>query len=266
MAYEPTATSGQARFTGDIEDHSEVKRWAQGNRAHIRGFLQEHCSEWIQATGGNRAYRGVKTTGRLPMFTRTVRSDRRPLHSSEETHKWMQWVLHTAGSSAGRDNSLFVTGDETIAGSYGDRQVVLPMGSFSYTWLPGVMDWFGLIFIGRKLPNLDWLDPERIAASPLFQVAFQRGIPPALSDQQRATLEAQGSVELVRQLISDGKTAGLFSMKDHTIYDPEKVRRDVKVDQGLPEALKSGAEIMVRCDQALYLHPVAYDTVMGEMT
>lgn len=250
-----TAPPGLTDFPDFVTDTDPVVRqeWAWENLSAIRELLKTECSEWISASGGELSYRGVGNSfPGLPVFTQPVRKDRRPRSSSPETHEWMQWLLKTAGSRALRDNSLFVTGVPAIAASYGQPQIVFPMGSFSYTWAPGVEDWYRMRFAGSKMPSLGWLDPERVAQSPGFQEELSAEIVILEPDQEEA-YKRGGAVGLARQLIQDGNTAVMFSITDTSLYDPERVRAGIKVDEGLPEALKQGAEIMVACEKALYM-------------
>ena len=233
----------------------EVAEWAREYRTIIGRFLSLHCESWIREAQGHPTFRGTNRTNNWPTFTRKVRDDREPRDSSPEENQLFEFFLEAAGSSARRHNSLYVTGREGYADSYGRPHVVYPMGNFSYTWLPGTSDWGGLVNMGARPPSWQWIVPERMAQTQWFQHLTQHRMS-EFPESWETILHEDGPIALAKTMIYDGRRHPSIKITDPAIYDPERIRQDVKVDQGLPEALKSGAEIMVQCEQALYLHPL----------
>lgn len=252
--YEPQQITG-TWLPKDRLDNDEVTEWAREHRIIIGRLLSLHCEPWIREAQGHLTFRGTDRTNNRPAFTRRVRDDRKPRDSGPEENQLFEFFLEAAGSSARRHNSLYVTGREDYADSYGFPHVVYPMGNFSYTWLPGVSDWGILANMMAHPPSRQWIVPERMAQTQWFQHLTQHSMS-EFPKSWETILHEEGPITLAKVMIRDGRRHPSIKITDSAIYDTERIRQDVKVDQGLPEALKTGAEIMVRCNQALYLHPL----------
>lgn len=249
--YDPHPVPGTSVYIHPPDNNPRMTQWAENNLDTLREFVRENCGPWLSQSQGRPAYRGVSRRVAFPAFVKPVREDRRPRDSGPGEDEWYEFLLRTAGSQATRRNALFATGRWQYAEEYGRVYGVLPMGQFSYTWLPGVSDWGSLT--NADSPTVKWIDPERLANSR----AFGRFVDQihAYSESLQNVLDDQGPLALAGELIrrTGGSHWGIDTT-DTSIYDPQLIRQGIRVDEGLPEALHRGAELMIRCDQALYIH------------
>lgn len=254
----PGTTEHRSEYRNAIDAREETVEWAEANRQVLTHFIRKHCGPWLSHADGRAAYRGVGKFDGLLTFLRRVRADRAPRDSTPDEDAWFEFVLRAAGSGVLRSNALFVTGQETVAYIYGWPFRVYPMGPIRYAWLPGVSDWGALVYLSNRTQTNSWIDPQRVMATPEFQTFLQHMSPAQLE----AVHDDGGAEALIRKSIEGGPARG-FSVTDPRIYDPERIRRDVETDRGLARALRTGSEIMVSCEQALYLHPVVDEVIRG---
>lgn len=251
QGYDPQPVPGTSLYVHAPNDKNQILQWGENNRDALQEFIQQHCGPWLDQSQGRPAYRGVSRGVAFPAFVREVRQNRRPRDSSPDKDAWYEFMLNTAGSGVTRRNALFVTGRWQYAEVYGQVYRVLPMGEFSYAWLPGVSDWGSLT--NPDSAAVKWIDPELLVGSYKFGQFVDRIHTYSVAWQN--VLKDQGPLALAKDLlrITGGNHWGI-DLTDPSIYDPELIRQGIRVDEGLPEALQRGAELMIRCDQALYIH------------
>lgn len=194
----------------------------------IAEFIAQYCEPWVNATDGmisGFVWRGIKTAGRTDAFVRKTRTDRKPLHTTDELHIAFNTMLEIAGSKANRTNSAFVTNRLDQASGYGDVYAYFPIGNFDYAWSPRFGDWTsGINYRELALRYLK------------------------LSPELRQTIKTIDSWRVGDVLISEfGQT--VFQDKRH--YDVNAIKNDFKANEGLREAIDSGHEIMIRTDKYL---------------
>lgn len=104
--------------------------------ADIIQSIPELCAKFISESGGLPLFRGfgtkeqAKATGAKE---ETIRQDRRPKDSSNESHDLMDLYFQKKLGKKIRSASLFCSGSQA-AGGYGFLHYVLPVGDYSYLW------------------------------------------------------------------------------------------------------------------------------------
>lgn len=104
----------------------------------IMNLLKTNCKEIIsiyQKTGKFlwRGIRGVDDMVRINIW-----KDRQPLQLKKEIHDATNNALTELGLIAHRGNSIFVSPDVGVAGTWGSRYVIFPRDGFKYTWFENV--------------------------------------------------------------------------------------------------------------------------------
>jgi len=99
-------------------------------------FIEEHCSEFLaSAKAANRfLYRGIKTyDSPSKIFLGSPRNDRRSRDTDPAVQLIVDEYLTLQGFKALRSNSIFCTGEEQNALTYGDPYIIFPINGFEYT-------------------------------------------------------------------------------------------------------------------------------------
>jgi hypothetical protein len=126
----------------------------QGNPEELLQYIKENCQQWLKhtANGQHKVYRGIgyesiKTgtpvPGKFPadeVFVKPIRTDRRAL-GNKFYREIYNTLLSDLGAKARRENSVPVTSDRDQADQFGMPYVFMPVGPFSYTWSPAILDW-----------------------------------------------------------------------------------------------------------------------------
>lgn len=96
--------------------------------------LETECSDILQVyrTANAVFYRGEKTTKYF--FMKQIRQDRKPVEFNEEAHILLHKIMLQHGIKATRMNSIFCTGRQSIADSWGDIFVIFPKDGWSASW------------------------------------------------------------------------------------------------------------------------------------
>lgn len=99
--------------------------------------LKKECSEIISTykSTGKYLYRGEKDARIRRIFKASIHQDRIPVQMDLKIHHRFNDALKSAGFIAHRGNSIFTTGDRSVAEPWGKLIViVLPVNGFDYTW------------------------------------------------------------------------------------------------------------------------------------
>lgn len=102
----------------------------------------ERADWWIGQSGGLVVYRGfeLRTSESTPVLFVSPRADRTPVDTHRRWHQLLDQYLQAKFGVPFRSNSLFCTGDPAVAQFYGNRYIVIPMGTGKYVWSPSIDD------------------------------------------------------------------------------------------------------------------------------
>lgn len=178
-------------------------------------FIVDNCQPYFKAVRGNThatMFRGLQHSDVKTSRIVKVRDDRNPrMMNAGETLAW-QKAIQSAGKIAHRTNSVMVIGDYDAAAGFGYKEravVVIPIGEFNYTWVPGIDDG-------------NW----------------------STSKEQKAALDARMADRASRGLPEMGQHDDEFvEWRDRTIGDVKNIHGD---DNTLTHALRSYHEVMIR--------------------
>ncbi|HKK68826.1 MAG TPA: hypothetical protein VJ946_11465 [Bacteroidales bacterium] len=208
---------------GILDPNNHPGSWKEvreHNAKIIRAFVQEHCQPWIKKSGNQVVYRGThRNPQEYSAFVSGIRKNRRPRDSAAYQHRYFNTMIKMAGGVANRTNSMFVSGSSFHAAEYGIRYVVYPMGEFHYTWHAGWSDWYA------------------------ETNGFYADIMPNVLPDDWDELDDDATLDL------------MWNPKN---IDPEKVKKAVRVDRGLKEAIKLHHEILIAAEKAVYIEEDFY--------
>jgi hypothetical protein len=112
-------------------------------RSDCKPFLKE------MKKAGQFLYRGYNDPNditwsfnkdKIQYFKKVVRKDRKPRDMYQSVHEKLDKLFMEKFGWKVRSNSLFCTGDRTIALGYGALFIVFPIGKFRYVWSPEIYD------------------------------------------------------------------------------------------------------------------------------
>ena len=144
----PTDAELEAEAMRDEEDFLENSK--------IRALLMKDCAPFMkECRRGGFLYRGIQNLDDLdpvlvdesmgdeiPVFKKAVRTDRRPLETSDEGQvMYDKWFEKKFGYKV-RAQSMFCFPEDSKAAArqYGQVCLVFPIGDFQYVWSPKVVD------------------------------------------------------------------------------------------------------------------------------
>lgn len=190
----------------------------------IVNFIRTNCQPWLNASNKQFIYRGVpKIPREYTSFTKKTRVSRKPKDSSLEQHKSLNFLINLAGGIANRSNSIFCTKSKATARDYGTAFVVLPIGNFNYTWSPIWKDWY-------------------IGGSTKINSVLTKEATEILNSELEKNFDFGNKGPVLKKLYNDPNS-----------YDINKIKETIKVDEGLPEAINSFQEIMIKCKSGFYI-------------
>lgn len=138
------------------------RKWA----AEVAAYMAEHCQPWIKEVGVEQVvYRGTDREIPTPLPIMNVRDDRRSLGGMpDRVQDAFDQHLKASGATARRMNSVFVTSDKHHAQHFGPAHVIIPIGTYSYTFFPAIGDanHWTTDQIDRDIEWSEW--PEQVAA------------------------------------------------------------------------------------------------------
>lgn len=118
-------------------------------RDKLVAYIKEHAAPFLSECGGHIAYRGLMhgqmEEDQLVATVKTVRQDRRRRDSGRGEQEIMLKTIKDLGLTATRTNSIFVTGDRSLANSFGETAIAIPLGEFKYSWSPLLRDATGSV-------------------------------------------------------------------------------------------------------------------------
>jgi hypothetical protein len=213
-------------------------------------YIRTNAAQWMQESekGTYLAYRGLTTRSFPPgnddlgdsfaekAFTGIgSKSGRRPLDTSAIRTVAFDAIIKAAGGIATRSNSIFGTGGQASASSYGHLFVLIPLGTYNYTWSPAHRDWtttFGVDSIMRMV-------------RPEF----------------RDAIKTMGHWDLNKMTHNDARSSSNYKtmieiLSDPASYEPSVVRQKIIADKNTwSRAVEARHEIMIHCDKVLYVEP-----------
>lgn len=123
----------------------------EADAENLVAILERDCGPFLkQSKKQGLLYRGIKgsfsnkgtTAEGIKYAIKEVRTDRKPLHTTESHHEIIDaWFKKKFGFNA-RSESMFCFGDvgsDNIA-QYGKKYIVFPIGDFKYVWSSEVRD------------------------------------------------------------------------------------------------------------------------------
>lgn len=239
----------------------------------LADYIYEQAQPWMLSTdtGQLRVYRGV-SRGYDPVFTAPVRQDRLPTDTPEDKHRAFNAIIAAAGGRANRSNAAFVSGDKGFASGYGDVYVFIPLGQFHFTWSPLYRDWTSDFELDAMT---ELMKPGVQNPADLAKYA-QRQIDNFL---ERASYSEDYETRAQAARLQDPNSSEYREMfayyrdvaKERVVspnpedYRPEAVRVQIRVDDDLNRAIRSGHEIMIQAQTGLYIDTPIYDRVIKHL-
>ncbi len=198
-------------------------------------FILKHCQPFLKLKPDPlkdpKLFRGMESGYMYPTVV-DVRQDRKPRDMSVEIQNGIDAELKKRGFVARRGNSIFCTGNFNFALQYGKPYLVFPIGEFSYTWSRSVQD---------------------------------------LIKQQKSFLSDYGLTTKTGKSFVPG-----FGAVNKALADRDGINGDFKriVDDieyqtsNFHDALVSGNEILINCQQVLYVPYMEpeYRKIIAEIT
>lgn len=129
--------------------HTLLEAWPEQQQSidEAMFWIKANGLPWLKAAGGRVAYRGMTpgVSSHQDFFTKTIRTDRKPLSSSDDLHETLNDSIENCGKVANRTNAAFVSGNLTRANGYTggiahNARIVIFTSPFNYTWAPDIYD------------------------------------------------------------------------------------------------------------------------------
>lgn len=221
----------------------------------LKSFIGKNCMPFLKEAKYHILYRGVNTSsGKVSAdhtdpiaFIKPVRQDRIPLNSNKFMTNFFNTMIKDTGLVANRNNAIFCSGDKAVAVTYGKVYAVIPIGQFNYTWSPAADDWFLNYHTLRRVFEFK----ERYQNSRNSVEEVYRMIRHYISDTERGSIE--DVLALPKQKQDEWVDTVLNKLIDRVI---EEEPLELEGDDGtLTKAIISGHEIMIKCDEVLYIDP-----------
>lgn len=108
----------------------------------LADFIRENCQPFLKLKPNplkNALLRGIRGASYYPSVV-DVLQNREPVDISINVQYGIDDELKKRGFVARRGNSIYCTGDYSIATGYGAVYMVFPIGDFSFTWSKAVLD------------------------------------------------------------------------------------------------------------------------------
>jgi len=268
-----------------------TKKKAHEAASKLVALIKKTARPWLNQTDNGKigVYRGSDAGDNNYAYIRAVRDNRRPKDSDASQHEMFNKLIAVAGGIANRNNSMFVTGDESLAETFGKTWVVIPQGKFHYTWNTRWRDWTNdstemgawNYFLNSKIAKvylkadddfraardeymalIDKLDDKATKArrekDPNAKKYFQELKNFSKQANKRRWLDT-------RQLYYRREAAKMRKLPGEEFFSVPAVKKYILVDMGLPKAIKSGHEIMIQCNSAIYIDDSMYDDMIIPM-
>lgn len=248
----------------------------------FKQVVEEKCQPFLKAAGIDTSkpvrdwpvlYRGSDRFINVPYKIVPVRTDRRPRDTPKETHHKFNDIIAKAGGVANRTNSIFTSGDPSAASGYGDHlYLVFPVGNFHYTYATGIHDWTGALNPLFSPPYILPISDKKVERAlnellDLQELPWSDIVAPMVGHlRDHSTVIARHHVlslashELIPTSIShESRELLVAAWKQHRYFwdRPEALIGDliaprIRADDGsLKQAIKSGVEIMIHCNEVI---------------
>lgn len=199
-------------------------------------FIMDNCRPWLNQTNNGQLYvfRGIQdlAASDAVFFTKNIRLDRKPTDTHEYYTKAFNLIIEMAGGQANRNNSLFCTGNHEVASSYGRPFIVLPIGDFNYTWSPFWKDWY---------------NNKRSIIKACVNDSSNKKIDEYKSMWHSDVISFAEMQTKEEKIITNPES-----------YSIENIKKAIKVNTNIHDAIESHNEIMIRASKALYVSPEFY--------
>lgn len=251
----------------------------------VANYIQENCSKWLAETDSGRYtfFRGIKeNTEKYLAFTLPVLTNREPRDSIRLGHDAYNAIIEAMGGTADRSNSVFAVSDYTTAKAYGahpsgQASIIFPIGDYSYTWSKAWDDWniddIDTLesFVGRYMYNIPDLRADAEYAYEQLLDTLQQQAANAQTEIARGQLESeitgletwQGKRDFIEEYIEDnnGSEAAHEAYTNPSSYNTKTLARTIMVDEDLCVAAEMKHELMIHCENVLYIDPGFYELV-----
>lgn len=111
----------------------------------IVALIKKDCQPFLSQLDGAPMYRGLRRKAGAhneDFLKKEVRIDRQPHLTRTENHEIIDgWMQRTFGIN-GRSATIFCSGDDTTAYTYGNVYAIFPIGKFEFLWSPQIDDLF----------------------------------------------------------------------------------------------------------------------------
>ena len=116
------------------------------NIENARRVIGEKCKPFIKEFGNMRFYRGTDDAPRPPIMYKILkpRTDRRPLSTPKDIHKYMDDYFNKKFGWRPRSNGMFTATVDSVSG-YGNTSIFFPIGNYKYIYNPRVHDTIDII-------------------------------------------------------------------------------------------------------------------------
>ena len=254
----------------------------------VADYIKKNCSQWLNETDGGRYtfFRGLKENmASYLAFVQRVRTDREPRDSIQLGHDAYNAVIEAVGGTANRSNSVFALSSYSQAKSYGaprgQASIIFPIGNYSYTWSKAWDDWniddIDTLesFVGRYVHQaLDIRGDAEYALEELLDMleheatnARTEADRKDIEDEIRGLETWQGKQDFIDEYIesNDGIETAYEVYTDPNNYDKEALSQIIMVDQGLTTAAELKHEVMIHCENVLYIDHQFYEFVWSAL-
>lgn len=248
----------------------------------IADYIKTNCRKWLNETNNGQIvfYRGMRQNySKYLAFIKRVRTDRDPKDSLQIGHDTYNAMIDAVGGVANRTNSVFVVSSYVTARDYGlpggQVSVAFPIGDYSYTWSTEWHDWN--IQSVEHLESM--VDPYIYHSTDIRADAeyhweeeinkLEDMAANARTESDREQIEKDidylqtqsGKDAFIEEYIEDENEAAYESFTDPNNYKKEKLSKILMIDQGLLKAAEMNHEVMINCDNVLYVDHEFYDVV-----
>ena len=123
------------RYSEFITEETEIPVKDTPGFQHLAQLLKTQCGDYLKIfkETGKVLYRGTDI-GLPQAFSGRSRDDRKPKDSDPTAHRLVNIALTKRGIAARRDNSVFTTSDQNMAGEFGVIYIIIPGNSAVYSW------------------------------------------------------------------------------------------------------------------------------------
>lgn len=248
----------------------------------IADYIKTNCRKWLDETNNGQYvfYRGMQENySKYLAFIKRVRTDREPKDSLPIGHDAYNAMIEAVGGVANRTNSIFVTSVYGKARQYGvpggQVSVAFPIGDYSYTWSTAWDDWNIETteqlesMIGQYMYHMTdiraeaeyWWEEE---INKLEDKAVN-----AKTENEREQIEKEldylqtqhGKDAFIEEHIEEEDESIYEMFTDANNYKKEALSKILMVDRGLTQAAKTNHEVMINCDNVLYIEHGFYAVV-----